>query len=448
MSRRSASPLPEAREAKRRKIASSLTPEDYKNGVVLAPMVRSSALPTRLMSLKYGAKLVWGPEIVDRAILHAKRVVNPDTGTISYMGQQSKAMFTCHPLEKPYFIFQIGSANPDLAVQAAKVVMEDVAGVELNCGCPKPFSTSGGMGAALLSTPDLLCSILSALRRELPEHISVSAKIRLLSTQEETKALVARILDTGVNCLTIHCRTRSMRKTEPARIERMREIVEYIRSLGKDVAVLQNGDCVGYEDARKLRTITGADSCMIATAAESNPSVFSPTPLADLEQTLIPSYLRLSKYLDNHWASTKFSVQQFKGTHKVTTKASSRQVREAIIKAKKYEDVESIVGLWSGEEELRAIERVILERERNGPPLCMPLPVEELSPAEQALVAPPPHKETTNASVASTPPTETLLDEDDASSTSTSTAVGTEPNTAKDGVALESGLGVLLPAVK
>lgn len=226
------------------------------------------------------------------------------------MGQQSKAMFTCHPLEKPYFIFQIGSANPELAVQAAKVVMEDVAGVELNCGCPKPFSTSGGMGAALLSTPDLLCSILSALRRELPPHISVSAKIRLLSTQDETKALVSRILDTGVNCLTIHCRTRSMRKTEPARIERMREIVQYIRTLGKDVAVVQNGDCVGYEDARKIRAITGtltrrfslhhtltlfqgADSCMIATAAESNPSVFSPTPLADLEQTLVPSYLRL-----------------------------------------------------------------------------------------------------------------------------------------------------------
>ena len=28
------------------------------------------------MSLKYGAKLVWGPEIVDKAILHAKRVVD------------------------------------------------------------------------------------------------------------------------------------------------------------------------------------------------------------------------------------------------------------------------------------------------------------------------------------------------------------------------------------
>ena len=33
-------------------------------------------VPTRLFALKYGASLVWGPEIVDKAILHAERVVD------------------------------------------------------------------------------------------------------------------------------------------------------------------------------------------------------------------------------------------------------------------------------------------------------------------------------------------------------------------------------------
>jgi tRNA-dihydrouridine synthase 2 len=33
---------------------------DYRGKVVLAPMVRSSELPTRLVALKYGADLVWG----------------------------------------------------------------------------------------------------------------------------------------------------------------------------------------------------------------------------------------------------------------------------------------------------------------------------------------------------------------------------------------------------
>ena len=33
---------------------------DYRRKVVLAPMVRSGELPTRLLALRYGADLVWG----------------------------------------------------------------------------------------------------------------------------------------------------------------------------------------------------------------------------------------------------------------------------------------------------------------------------------------------------------------------------------------------------
>lgn len=166
-------------------------------------------------------------------------------------------MFTTHPIEKPYLIYQIGSADPDLAVQAAQTVMQDVAGIDLNCGCPKPFSTHAGMGAALLSTPDLLCSILTALRKAMPPEISVSAKIRLLPTQEETLKLVERIVNTGVTALTVHCRTRNMRPREKALIERMKEIVEFVEGMGKGIAVIENGDCVSWEDSKRIRKITG-----------------------------------------------------------------------------------------------------------------------------------------------------------------------------------------------
>jgi tRNA-dihydrouridine synthase 2 len=36
---------------------------DYRGKIVLAPMVRSGELPTRLLALKYGADLVWGESI-------------------------------------------------------------------------------------------------------------------------------------------------------------------------------------------------------------------------------------------------------------------------------------------------------------------------------------------------------------------------------------------------
>ena len=116
------------------------------------------------------------------------------TGVVSYVGK-SKAIFTTHPIEKPYLIYQIGSSDPEFAVKAAKTVMQDVAGFDLNCGCPKPFSTHSGMGAALLTNPDLLCGILTALRAAIPRTHSLSAKIRLLPTQEDTLKLVERIVD-------------------------------------------------------------------------------------------------------------------------------------------------------------------------------------------------------------------------------------------------------------
>ena len=234
-----------------------------------------------------------------------------------------------------------------------KVIEQDVAGVGLNCGCPKSFSLSGGMGAALLKEPEKLCSvrplllslflffvrqghtqlitenhrvqILTALVKA--TDLPVDAKIRLLplprkgdaasaaasslatpvatpppapapatdpaqsqrtpsaileptvpptltvnadadaataatassdaetaavapsssgggeEEEEPTLALVARIFDTGIANLTVHCRTQEMRSREPALHERMRGITEMGKQRG--VPVVCNGDAVG-----------------------------------------------------------------------------------------------------------------------------------------------------------------------------------------------------------
>ncbi|TFK26777.1 tRNA-dihydrouridine synthase 2 [Coprinopsis marcescibilis] len=357
MSQRSRSVTPDPRSPKRQKLG-HLTKEDFKNGIFLAPMVRSGALPTRLFALKHGATLVWGPEIIDKAILHSKREVDPVTGVVSYNGV-SRAIFTTHPVEKPYFIYQMGSSDPEIAVQAAKQVMHDVSGIDLNCGCPKPFSTHSGMGAALLTNPDLLCSILTALRAAMPPEITVTAKIRLLPSQEDTLKLVERIVNTGISALTVHCRTRNMREKDRAVIERLREIVEFVEGMGKGIAVIENGDCDGWEDAKRVRRVTGASSVMIARGAESNPSCFSATPLIDIEKTLMPSYIRLCKYFDHHLGLAKFCAAQFKSQRKEVTKAQSTIIRNTLGQAKTYDDMIDFVKTWTGEDEMKEIVKAI-----------------------------------------------------------------------------------------
>ncbi|KAF8435630.1 hypothetical protein L210DRAFT_3550210 [Boletus edulis BED1] len=385
---RSTPPALDGERAPKRQKLGQLTHDSFKNGVFLAPMVRSGALPTRLTALKHGASLVWGPEVVDKAILHTERVVDPHTGVVSYHGK-TRAIFTTHPIEKPYLIYQIGSASPELAVQAAKTVAQDVSGIDLNCGCPKPFSTHSGMGAALLTNPDLLCAILTALRRELPPEITVSAKIRLLPTQEETKKLVERIIRTGVSALTVHCRSRNMRQREAALVNRLREIVEFVQGLGVDIAIIENGDCKGWEDARRVKRLTGASSVMIATAAEANPTCFSSTPLMDVETTFIPSYLRLSRYLDNHWALTKFCVSQFKAPRTERSKTEAHRFKTHIIAAKEYDGLTELVGEWTGEKDFADIVSAI-EARRPRPLTVAAMPTDPDALEEARLTSTPP----------------------------------------------------------
>jgi len=49
-------------------------------------------------------------------------------------------------LERDRLIYQIGTGEAGLAMQAVERVVQDVAGVDVNMGCPKKFSVSGGMG--------------------------------------------------------------------------------------------------------------------------------------------------------------------------------------------------------------------------------------------------------------------------------------------------------------
>lgn len=293
---------------------------DYRGKVVLAPMVRSGELPSRLLALKYGADLVWGPETIDRSLIGATRRVNPRNGTIEFTrmpsngGRIDKAskesvIYRIDPLrEKGRLVFQMGTANPDFAVQAAKVVAGDVAGIDVNSGCPKPFSTSGGMGAALLRTPDKLVSILEALVREVgePFQIGISVKIRILETPELTESLVSRLVRTGITGLTVHCRTTPMRPRERAIRHQLRMISDVCRGAG--VACVMNGDVATRDEALALMAEFGVDGAMIATAAETNSSCFR----SEADGGLLPwrdvvhEYLRFCLESENRLGNTKY----------------------------------------------------------------------------------------------------------------------------------------------
>lgn len=299
---------------------------DYRGKIVLAPMVRSGELPSRLLALHYGADLVWGPETVDKSMIGTVKRFNPITSTVDFTRapsnggsrlynpvQKESLIYRLHPTrEHGRLIFQIGTSSPTHAVEAAKLVAPYVAGIDVNAGCPKPFSTSGGMGAALLQTPELLASILEALVKEVGEvwEIGISVKIRILETAEKTETLVRRLCKTGITGLTVHCRTTPMRPRQRAIRDQLKMIASICREEG--VACLMNGDVKNRDEALALAQEFGVDGAMIATAAESNPSCFRTMEDGGLLpwRTVTREYVKTALEVQNRWGNTKFLLQQ------------------------------------------------------------------------------------------------------------------------------------------
>lgn len=73
----------------------------------------------------------------------------------------------------------LGSDPNCLADNAAVLAELGPFGVDLNFGCPAKVVNRHGGGAALLEDPELLTRIVTAVRRAVPAHMPVSAKMRL-----------------------------------------------------------------------------------------------------------------------------------------------------------------------------------------------------------------------------------------------------------------------------
>ncbi|KAJ5153351.1 tRNA-dihydrouridine(20) synthase [Penicillium canariense] len=327
---------------------------DYRGKIVLAPMVRSGELPSRLLALKYGADLVWGPETIDRSIIGATRRVNARNGTIEFTRMPSNGgrvdhasresvIYRIDPVrEKGKLVFQMGTACPDLAVQAAKTVAGDVWGIDVNSGCPKPFSTSGGMGAALLRTPDKLVSILEALVREVgePYKIGISVKIRILETPELTEALVSRLVRTGITGLTVHCRTTPMRPRERAIRHQLRMVADVCHKAG--VACVMNGDVTSRDHGLKLMEEFGVDGAMIAVAAEANSSCFRSEADGGLApwRDVVYEYLKFCIESENRFGNTKYLLNMLiPGKKKEFGEAKQSKTYTDVCRRLKFDDL-------------------------------------------------------------------------------------------------------------
>ena len=181
----------------------------------------------------------------------------------------------------------LGSDPVCLAENAACLAALGPDGVDLNFGCPAKVVNRHGGGAALLDDPELLLKIVSAVRRAVPAHLPVSAKMRLGFNDDSRAVECALAIEGGgATELVVHARTKADAYRPPAYWERIADIRAAVQ-----IPVVANGEIWNVQDALRCRELSGCHSLMLGRGMVTDPGLALAIRAASPPLTLVDQSL-------------------------------------------------------------------------------------------------------------------------------------------------------------
>jgi tRNA-dihydrouridine synthase B len=169
---------------------------------------------------------------------------------------------------RPVFAQLIGEDLHHLARTATELLRHNVAGIDLNLGCPAPKVYKKNVGGGLLREPEKIGEILATLRATVPGLFTVKMRIGFDSTANFER-IVELVNEHRVDLLSVHGRTVK---------EMYRSEVHYdwiARAVGQArCPVLANGNVTSARRAAEIVGETRAAGVMIGRHAIRNPWIF------------------------------------------------------------------------------------------------------------------------------------------------------------------------------
>lgn len=163
----------------------------------------------------------------------------------------------------------LGSDPYCLADNAAALARLEPHGIDLNFGCPAKVVNRHGGGAALLDEPELVAKIVAAVRRAVPPHLPVSAKMRLgFNDDSRAEECAIAIAESGANELVVHARTKLDGYRPPAYWSRIADIRAVI-----SIPVVANGEIWNVQDALRCRELSGCEMLMVGRGMVTDPGL-------------------------------------------------------------------------------------------------------------------------------------------------------------------------------
>jgi tRNA-dihydrouridine synthase C len=197
----------------------------------------------------------------------------------------------------------LGSDPVCLAENAQRLAGLSPFGVDLNFGCPAKTVNRSRGGAVLLDEPELIGRIVAAVRRAVPAHLPVSAKMRLgYGDDRVAEDCALAITEAGASELVIHARTKAHGYRPPAYWDRIAEVRAVLPA---GMPVVANGEIWSVADALRCRDVTGCDALMIGRGMVTDPGL----ALAIKRQGGVP-WSQIPPLLATFWAQVSARVDR------------------------------------------------------------------------------------------------------------------------------------------
>lgn len=169
----------------------------------------------------------------------------------------------------PVKVQLLGSDPACLADNAGALAELAPAGIDLNFGCPAKTVNQHRGGAVLLDEPELVGQIVAAVRRAVPMHIPVSAKMRLgYNDDRRAEDCALAIEAAGASDLVVHARTKAHGYRPPAYWDRIADLRQHVR-----MPMVANGEIWTVADALRCRQVTGCNRIMIGRGMVADPGL-------------------------------------------------------------------------------------------------------------------------------------------------------------------------------
>lgn len=167
----------------------------------------------------------------------------------------------------PVHVQLLGSDPSCMADNAARAVSLGAPAIDLNFGCPAKTVNRHRGGAVLLDEPALVHDIVAAVRRAVPEHIPVSAKMRLGNCHgDHALDNALAVQSAGAAWLTVHGRTKVQGYTPPAYWDQIGVLRQALA-----IPVIANGEVWNVGDAQRCRDESACDWLMLGRGAVTDP---------------------------------------------------------------------------------------------------------------------------------------------------------------------------------